>query len=139
MAGHCMEALAAKCVWKGDYVNWKEKGTPLNEFTVGLVTPDQVVTLLKKAKYLDQDVNDLEAKFVDINWKAMTGFLYEKGFEEWRILPLDGKEICETLDNSGLQLTTAVLAGSNTLGAWIMDCAWTEAMCRLSIHTPDNE
>ena len=26
MAGPCMEALTAKCVWRGAYVNWKEKG-----------------------------------------------------------------------------------------------------------------
>ena len=117
MAGYEMEAHAARCVWRGDYTTWKEKGTPLNEFSVGLVTPDQVVTLLKRARYLEKDASELEAKLLDINWKALTGFLYEKNFEEWRIQPLGGKEICETLENSGLQLTSACLAGSNTLGA----------------------
>ena len=38
MAGLSMDALAAKCVWQGDYMNWKEKGTHLNEYKVGLVT-----------------------------------------------------------------------------------------------------
>jgi hypothetical protein len=33
-------------VWQGDYLNWKEKGTHLNEYKVGLVTPDQIITLL---------------------------------------------------------------------------------------------
>ena len=78
MAGLNMDALAAKCVWQGDYTNWKEKGTHLNEYTVGLVTPDQIITLLKKARHLPYETNDLEAKVVDINWKALTGFLYEK-------------------------------------------------------------
>ena len=107
MASYSMEAHAARCVWKGDYTYWTEKGTPLNEFSVGLVTLDQVVTLLKKARYLEQDASELEAKFVGISWKSLTGFLYEKEFEKWRILPLVGKEICETLDSSGLQLTSA--------------------------------
>ena len=87
MAGPNMEALAAKCVWKGDYTYWTEKPPPLNEFTVGLVTLDQVITLLKKAKYLAREVNDWEAKFVGINWKALAGFLHEKGFEDWRVTP----------------------------------------------------
>ena len=103
------------------------------------MTPDQVITLLKKAKHLASEVSDLEAKFVDINWKALSGFLYEKGFEDWKVIPLSGREICETLNNGGLQLTTAALAAPNTLGAWIMDCAWAEAMCRLHIQAADIE
>ena len=78
MAGLSMDALAAKCVWQGDYTNWREKGTRFAEYRVGLVTPDQIITLLKTAKYLPNEANDLDAKFVDINWKALTGFLYEK-------------------------------------------------------------
>ena len=42
MAGLDMDALAAKCVWQGDYTNWKEKGTHLNEHKVGLVALDQI-------------------------------------------------------------------------------------------------
>ena len=60
-----------------------------------------------------------------------------KSLEGWTVTPLGGREICETLTSGGLQLTTAVLALSNTLGAWVMDCAWAEAMCRLSIHAAD--
>ena len=26
-----LDVLAAKCVWQGDYVNWKERGTHWNE------------------------------------------------------------------------------------------------------------
>ena len=63
---------------KGGLHELDGEGDPLNEFTVGLVTLDQVITLLKTAKYLAPEVNDLEAKVVDINWKALTGFLYEK-------------------------------------------------------------
>jgi hypothetical protein len=123
MVGPSVEELEAKCVWQGEYLNWKEKGTQLNEYKVGLVTPDQIVTLLKKAKYLDSHLGDLEAKFVDINWKALTGFLHEKDFEEWKVTPVDGRAICDALTEGGLQLTTASLAPANTLGAWIMDCA----------------
>ena len=78
MAGLSMEELEAKCVWQGEYLNWKEKGTQLSEYKVGLATPDQIITLLKEATYLDNHVSDLGAKFVDINWKALTGFLYRK-------------------------------------------------------------
>ena len=92
---------------------------------------------MKKAKYLDGHVSDLEAKFVDINLKALTGFLHEKNFEDWKVTPVDGRAICDALTEGGLQLTTASLAPANTLGAWIMDCAWTEAMCRLNIHATD--
>ena len=101
MAGLSTVELEAKCVWQGEYLNWKEKVTQLNEYKVGLVTPDQIVTLLKKAKYLDSHLGDLEAKFVDINWKALTGFLYEKSFEVWKVIPVDGREICEVLTNGG--------------------------------------
>ena len=87
MAGLNMDALAAKCVWQGGYTNWKDTPPPINEFTVGLVTPDQVITLLKTAKYLAPEVNDLEAKFVGINWKAMTGFLYGKLWGAGRLSP----------------------------------------------------
>ena len=68
MAGLTTEELEAKCVWQGEYLNWKEKGTQLNEYKVGLVTPDQTITLLKRAKCLDNGATDLETKFVDINW-----------------------------------------------------------------------
>ena len=67
MAGLTTEEPQAKCVWQGGYLNWKERGAQLNEYKVGLVTPDQIITLLKKAKYLDSHPSDLEAKFVDIN------------------------------------------------------------------------
>ena len=87
MANPDLEALADKCVWMGDYTYWKEQGTPLNEFKVGMVTPDQVVAFLKKSGYLEQGVDDLQAKFVDINWKALTGLIFEKDFEDWRITP----------------------------------------------------
>ena len=42
MAGLTTEEPDAKCVWQGDYLYWKEKGTHLNEYKVGLVTPDQI-------------------------------------------------------------------------------------------------
>ena len=42
MAGLTTEELDAKCVWQGDYLYWKEKGAHLNEYKVGLVTPDQI-------------------------------------------------------------------------------------------------
>ena len=47
---------------------------------------------------------------------------------------MGGQAICEVPTNVGLQLATAALAPTNTLGAWIMDCAWAEAMCRLNIY-----
>ena len=53
--------------------------------------------------------------------------------------PLSGREICENLSNRGIQLTAAALGPPKTLGAWLMDCAWTEAMCRLNIQAPDIE
>ena len=54
-----------------------------------------------------------------------------------KVTPVDGRSICDALTDGGLQLTTASLAPANTLGAWIMDCAWAEAMCRLDIHAAD--
>ena len=88
MAGYDMEALAAKCTWQGEYTHRKAHDIPINEIQIGWATPDQVVTLLKKAQFLPQDVVELEVKFTDINWRAMTGFIFEKDFDDWRIHPL---------------------------------------------------
>ena len=139
MANPDLEALADKCVWMGEYTYWKEQGTPLNEFQVGMVTPDQVVAFLKKSGNLKQDVEDLHAKLMDVNWKALTGFIYEKDFVEWRTTPVSGKEVCDTIFKKGIPISTGTLAASNALGAWIMDCAWTEAMVRLRVHHQDIE
>ena len=77
-----LDVLAAKCVWQGGYVNCEKRGTYLNEYKVGLATPDQIISLLKATRYLPHEVSHLEAKLVAINWKATTGFLYEKDFED---------------------------------------------------------
>jgi hypothetical protein len=78
MAGHDLEAFAAKCIWQGAYIFRKAHDTPLNEFQIGWATPDQAVTLLKKAQFPPQDVGDLEAKFTDVNWRAMAGCIIPK-------------------------------------------------------------
>ena len=67
MANPDLEALAERCAWAGDYMNWKEQGTHLNEHKVGLVTLDQINTLRTKTSYLPREASLLEAKFVDIN------------------------------------------------------------------------
>ena len=58
MAGLNMDALAAKCEWRGDYTNWKENGARLSEYKVGLVGPDQISTLLEPARYLPSETSD---------------------------------------------------------------------------------
>ena len=88
MADHDAEALAAKCIWQGDYTQTKAYDMAINEIQAGWATTDQVVSLLKKAQFLPQDADDQEAKLTDINWRAVTGLIFEKDFDEWRIHPL---------------------------------------------------
>ena len=116
----------SKCVWQGEYVSWKEQGAHLSEYKVGMVPPDQIITFLKKARYRTSEANLPEAKFGDINWKALTGFIFERDLADWKVTPLDGRVICDCLTNLGTQLTASAIGPPSALGAWLMDCAWTE-------------
>ena len=138
MADFDAEALAAKCNWQGAFTHKKKIfDRAINEIQAGGATTDQVVALLKKAQFLPQDVDDQEAKLTDINWRAVTGLIFEKDFDDWRIHPLRGNEIAETLGKCGIQIAAAARHRPNSLGEMILDCAWTEAMVRLEID-PSN-
>ena len=52
---------------------------------------------------------------------------------------MEGKEICKTLGNCGLQLKEAARMGPQAMGERIMDCAWTEALTRLEIDPKSTE
>jgi hypothetical protein len=66
-----------------------------------MVTPDQLITFLKKARYLTSEASLLEAKFVDINWKALTGFIFEKDFAGWAVLVTDVAGVLEDIVADG--------------------------------------
>ena len=133
------EALAAKCTWQGEYIRKKAHDAPINEIQAGWATTDQVITLLKNAQFLPQDAVNDEVSLTNVNWKAVTGYIFEKDLDEWRIHPVRGDEICTTLGIGGLQLQTAARLGPNLIGEIIMDCAWTEARVRLGIDPGNTE
>ena len=54
-------------------------------------------------------------------------------FTGWYSAPLLGKEFTDIVTDDGIATSKSNLKQEQTLGAWTMDCAYTEATVRLSI------
>ena len=68
--------------------------------------PSRIQEALRVGNFLDRGVPVTGLKFKDTKWKAATGFIFSKDLAQWKITPLDGTIIKETLEASGLQLGT---------------------------------
>ena len=72
-------------IWNGDHTSWKDAGFPLSDHRVGAVAPGQTHDLLSRGKFADPDTPIGKLLFKDLNWKAMTGFLFSKDMAHWDV------------------------------------------------------
>ena len=74
----------------------------------------------------------------DLNWKLWIQMVWEEEITEWNTQRLNLPDIQEALRDAGIPFTRGDMKTNQALGAWGLDCIFTEAMVRLGIASAAN-
>ena len=74
----------------------------------------------------------------DLNWKLWVQMIWEEEITEWNTQQLNHPDIQEALREAGIPFTRGDMKTNQALGAWGLDCIYTEALVRLGIVSVTN-
>ena len=126
---------ARRIFWTCQHNSWTDRGVDLSEFNVGLHTSAESIALISYM-LVEGPGNPTVPKLGflrDLNWKLWVDMVWSETITTWKTRQLNLPDITEALREEGIPFTRQEMKTNQALGAWGLDCAFTEALVRLGI------